>query len=194
MIDGWGISYENACRWTSLDLTHDKSTLVQVMACCHQATSRYLSQWCRQATCHKLITWASFDPLPLQWRNNRRDSVSNHQPHDCPLNRLFRRRSKLSVTSLCAGNSPGTGEFPAQMASYTENVSVWWRHHAMVSLGQNELNEIDYEFWVQLIPFRYILWPKSKWSQLRERHWNPCMLHGPWSQWTATRSLISGHW
>ena len=23
----------------------------------------------------------------------------------------------------------GTGEFPAQRASYTENVSTWWRHH-----------------------------------------------------------------
>ena len=30
----------------------------------------------------------------LQWRHNGRDSVSNHQPHDCLLNRLFRRRSK----------------------------------------------------------------------------------------------------
>ena len=29
---------------------------------------------------------------------------------------------------LC-GNSPGTGEFSAQMASYAENVSIWWRHH-----------------------------------------------------------------
>ena len=25
---------------------------------------------------------------------------------------------------------PGTGEFPAQMASNAENVSIWWRHHA----------------------------------------------------------------
>ena len=69
----------------------------------------------------------------LQWRHNGRNSVSNHQPHDCLLNRLFRRRSKktskLRVTGLCAGNSPGTGEFPAQMASYAANVSIWWRHH-----------------------------------------------------------------
>ena len=47
---------------------------------------------------------------PLQWRHNERDSVPNHQPHDCLLNRLFRRRSKktskLRVTGLCAGNSP----------------------------------------------------------------------------------------
>ena len=45
MIDGWGISCEHALRWMSLDLTDDKSTLVQVMAWCRQATSHYLSQW-----------------------------------------------------------------------------------------------------------------------------------------------------
>ena len=37
--------------------------------------------------------------------------------------------SKLCVTGLCAGNSPVTGEFPAQRASNAENVSIWWRHH-----------------------------------------------------------------
>ena len=71
--------------------------------------------------------------LTLRWRHNGRDSVSNHQPHDCLFNRLFRRRSKktskLRVTGLYAGNSPGTGEFPAQMASNAENVSSWWHHH-----------------------------------------------------------------
>ena len=71
----------------------------------------------------------------LQWRHNEQDSVSNHQPHDCFLDRLFRRRSKktskLRVTGLCAGNSPGTGEFPAQMASNAESVSILWRHHEL---------------------------------------------------------------
>ena len=74
-------------------------------------------------------------PTAVQWRHNERDSVSNHQPHDCLRNRLFIRRSKktskLRVTGLCAGNSPGTGEFPAQMASNSENVSIWWRHHGI---------------------------------------------------------------
>ena len=37
--------------------------------------------------------------------------------------------SKLRVTDICAVNSPGTGEFPAQMASDAENISIWWRHH-----------------------------------------------------------------
>ena len=69
----------------------------------------------------------------LQWRHNERDGVSNHQPHDCLLNRLFRHRwkktSKLRATDLCAENLPVTGEFPAQRASNAENVSIWWRHH-----------------------------------------------------------------
>ena len=73
--------------------------------------------------------------ISLQWRHNGHDSVSNHLPYDCLLNRLFRRRSKktskLRVTGLCTGNSPGTGEFPAQMASNAENVSIWWRHHVV---------------------------------------------------------------
>ena len=69
----------------------------------------------------------------LQWNRNGLDGVSNHQPHHCLLSRLFRCRSKktskLRVTGLCTGNSPGTSEFPAQMTSNAENVSIWWRHH-----------------------------------------------------------------
>ena len=28
----------------------------------------------------------------------------------------------------------GTGEFPAQRASYAENVSIWWRHHWLLKM------------------------------------------------------------
>ena len=44
MTDGWGISCKIALRWMPLDLTNEKSTLVQVMAWCRQATSHYLKQ------------------------------------------------------------------------------------------------------------------------------------------------------
>ena len=47
------------------------------------------------------------EEMSLQWRYNERDGVSNHQPHDCLLNCLFRRRSKkrpkLRVTGLVRG-------------------------------------------------------------------------------------------
>ena len=67
---------------------------------------------------------------PLRCRHDGHDSVSNHQPHHCLHNRLFgyrsKKTSKLRVTGLCADNSPGTGN--------SENVSIWWRHHASVIL------------------------------------------------------------
>ena len=77
--------------------------------------------------------------IPLQWRHNEHDCVSNHQPHHCLLSRPFiRAQIKGNIKAprhwlLCGeftGPSPGTGEFPAQMASNAENVSIWWRHHA----------------------------------------------------------------
>ena len=35
-----------------------------------------------------------------------------------------KHKKKLRVTGFCAGNSPGTGEFPAQMASNAEIFSI----------------------------------------------------------------------
>ena len=81
----------------------------------------------RPLSCHNILrsSYLSFT-IPLRWRHNGRDSVSNHQPHHCLLNRLFRRRSKITsklrVTGFCVGNSPGTCEFPAQMASNAEKM------------------------------------------------------------------------
>ena len=70
-------------------------------------------------TCHR---WDSKDRmavnLAVQWRHNVYGSVSNYQPRGCLLNRLFRRRSKktskLRVTGLCAGNSPGSVNSPTK--------------------------------------------------------------------------------
>ena len=43
----------------------------------------------------------------------------------------MKKISKLRVTGLCEGNSPWTGEFPAQRAGNAENISIWWRHHVL---------------------------------------------------------------
>ena len=122
-------------------------TLVQIMAWCHPGNKPLPEPMMVSLRMHTCITqprWIKlhfqllqiilqYPILSLQWRHNGHNRVSNHQPHDCLLNCLFRYRSKkpskLRVTGLCAGNSPGTGEFPAQMGSNTENVSIWWRHH-----------------------------------------------------------------
>ena len=93
----------------------------------------------RQLCKEKLPRYIESALYPLRWRHNGCNDVSNHQPLDCLFNLLFRRRSNetsnLRVTGLCAGSSPGTGEFPAQMASNAENVSIWWRHHAVTYPG-----------------------------------------------------------
>ena len=53
---------------------------------------------------------------PLRWRHNDHDGGSNHQPHGCLLNRLFRRKSKITsklrVTGLYVGNLPGPVNSP----------------------------------------------------------------------------------
>ena len=73
---------------------------------------------CWDAGCTHVVSFSKreWPNWSLLWRHNGRDCVSNHQPHECLLNRLFRRRSKktskLRVTGLCAGNSPGTVNSP----------------------------------------------------------------------------------
>ena len=79
-------------------------------------TKKNNKKYCQQPWC----AYNDFRQYPLQWRHNGCNGVSNHQPHDCLLNRLFRHRlqkaSKLRVTGLCEWNPPMTGEFPAQRA------------------------------------------------------------------------------
>ena len=103
----------------------------------------------RSCHCYSIIS--------LRWRHNDHAGVSNHQPHGRLLNRLFRlkskKTSKLRVTGLCAGNSPGTGEFSAQMASYAEIVSIWWRHHVyiiqtIISYGTNKAVKPNLIFYI----------------------------------------------
>ena len=97
-----------------------RSALVRAMACCLTAPRHYMRQcWlgiiaihptaisqnmhqiCLQKLAYKNHSSTTFYfyqgkmryTATLQWRNNERDGVSDHQPHDCLLNRLFRRRS-----------------------------------------------------------------------------------------------------
>ena len=118
----------------SESLKQEKTNKGALCCCCFFSTNYgdiiLISVFCRRMTAINTITILTES---LQWRHNGRDSVWNHQPHDCFPNRLFRHRSKktskLRVTGLSEGNSPGTGDFPAQMASNAENISIWWRHH-----------------------------------------------------------------
>ena len=85
---------------------------------CSAAFSERSNKWANKISASKypfvygvIGTINTHFDFTLQWCCNGRDSVSNHQPHHCLLKRLFRLRakktSKLRVTGLCAGNSPG---------------------------------------------------------------------------------------
>ena len=54
------IRCEIVLMWLTQNLTHDKSTLFQVMAWCRQARSHYLSQFCPRSL-------SSYDVTMLQW-------------------------------------------------------------------------------------------------------------------------------
>ena len=112
--------------------------------------------------------------MTLQWRHNGHDCVSNHQRLDCLRTGLFRPRSKKTskfrVTGLCEGNSPVTGEFPAQRASNAEIVSIWWRHHELIMTNLNS-----------------IIWPGSgslpTLLQMQHSSGNFILLNYSWTQW-----------
>ena len=92
-------------------------------------------------TCHCLYQttewkWYCMSTYSLQWRQNGRDSVSNHQPNDCLFSQQFIQTQIKENTKaprhwpLC-GKFTGTGEFPAQRVSNADDVSIWWRHHGL---------------------------------------------------------------
>ena len=133
----------------------------------------------------------------LQWRHNGHDSVSNRQPYDCLLNRLFRRRSKktskLRVTGLCTGNSPGTGEFPTLVASNAENVSIWWRHHDLSMLWLKTTSHYLHQYWL-IVSYNELLHAadgdvtgnakdiRDRW--LKSLIQNMLLLAYPWQTWS----------
>ena len=87
------MTYWKTCRWNNIVNAHKFKHITPALATRH---------------------WLHVNrQLALQWRHNGHDGVSNYQPHECLLNRLFGRRSKkapkLRVAGLCAGNSPVIG-------------------------------------------------------------------------------------
>ena len=137
------INFRKKIHQYSLRKMHLKNTVCEILAILYRQRCVimrwFASGWgivyaviCRW----RLFLSAILHRTALRSRHNGHDSVSNHQPRHCLLNRLFRRRSKkkseVRVTGLCVGNSPMSGEFPAQRASNAENVSIWWRHHGAI--------------------------------------------------------------
>ena len=122
--------------------------------------------------------WTWCYKMALHWRHNDHDGVSNHQPHDCLPNGLFRHKSKktskLRVTGLCVGNSPGPvnsphkGPVTRKMFPFDDVIMVWhqsWEEQEcwemkminfdncgryLVCLGNNNINPTKYVWFVRI--------------------------------------------
>ena len=86
---------------------------------------------------HKLIYyWITLGCVSLQWRDKGCDSVPNHQPRDCLLNRLFSRRSKktskLHVTGLCPGPVKSPHKWPVTRKMFPFDGVIMYSYHGIV--------------------------------------------------------------
>ena len=119
VIDDWGISCELALRWMSLDFTDDKTTLVQVMAWCHQATSHYLSQWWPRS----LSPYGVSVTRP-QWVNSLWpcDTISLYHRFESALAQVpSHYQFWLIINEAC-------WHFPENVLDYHSLQSVWGSH------------------------------------------------------------------
>ena len=135
----WFLHYWFFCagiRWSPVDSPHKGPVTWTFDVTSHDKTG--INSWQL-----RIMTGNHTTQGTLQWRYNECNGDSNHQPHECLLNYLFRRRSKktskLRITGLCDGNSPVTSEFLTQRVSNVEDVSIWWRHHNMVKMEFDSL-------------------------------------------------------
>ena len=88
---------------------------------------------------HILLTMTKVS-IPLLWRHNELDSVSNHQSHNCLLNQLLRHRSKKHQNSASLTfvrgihrstvNSPHKGQWRGKCFHLmTPSCATWFSVH-----------------------------------------------------------------
>ena len=90
----------------------------------------------------------------ITWRHNERDASQITSLTIVCSQPFIQAQIKENIKyprywPLCAGNSPVTGEFPAQRASNAENVSIWWCHHANSKVPQEFAKSL--RFWIMAL-------------------------------------------
>ena len=131
-------------------------------------------------------SWNEFS-IQLHWRHNDHDSVSNHQPHGCLINHLFRSRSKktskLRVIGLCVGNSPGPVNSPHK-GSVTRKIfpfdDVIMRLTHRGRLLPNLVSKLEHHQHIEA---------ETKWLPFRRRHFQ---MHFHWIKMSKFR--LKFHW
>ena len=115
----------------------------------------------------------------LHWRHNRCDCLSNHQPYDCLLNPLFKRRSKkiskLHIPGLCEGNSLNSlHKWPVMRKMFLfDDVSMHTAHfttNSSVAINSSPLDKVAFIsqiFWDAFSWMKsFVFWFKFPWCLL----------------------------
>ena len=97
-----------------------------------RSDSEGISQRVALVTCQFLSYITMCNKMPLLWRHNEHDGVSNHQPYDCLLNRLFRQRKHQSSAPLAfvwaihrwPVNSPHKGPITRKMFPFDDVIMI----------------------------------------------------------------------
>ena len=93
-----------------------------------------------------------------------------------------KKPSKLCVTDFRAENSPVTGEFPAQMASNAESVSIWWGHY--------DLCQWLYSWWLSWQRLQSLM-PQLRPTTGPVRFLSPARFFARKAEWSARRNFTS---
>ena len=129
-----------------LDFTGDQSTLVQVMAWCSQATSHYLSQcWPRSLspcgiTRPQCVNQSEFF---MTLMTSKITGNSTGCSTTCSIKQHIQHQS-IPLLAICEGNPPVTGEFPSQMASNLEIISML---HIVVGVSSRDRVRVGHLVW-----------------------------------------------
>ena len=85
-------------------------------------------------------------------------------------------KHQSSASLAFVGEFTGTGEFPAQRASYAENVSIWWRHHGTTLQAQFDFLDkflhielviiTTLDLWILICISASDWWAESPWSAI----------------------------
>ena len=98
------------------------------VACCHDKL------FCATLETGAQISWA----LKITVTPNDQQAIFIYLPFDCLRSTSRRMISKWNINaslSLCERSPLMTGGFPSQRASNAERVSIYWHHHATLSLN-----------------------------------------------------------
>ena len=113
----------------------DKNVVTAYPGCCH--IYHFRCNQCRKLRLSNDISASLYIvSLTSLWRHNEHDSISNHQPHHCLLNRYFGHKSLAFVRGIHRRpvNSPHKGPVTRKMFPFDDvimNCCVW---HTSASL------------------------------------------------------------